>query len=136
MANPKSIARLEAAIRRRAAHCLQFEVADPRAEFITITGVELTRDLSIAKMHWSVLDASSRTRCEHALESASGFIQRQVGSVLSVRRTPRLQWYYDDSLAEAARIDKLIRDARQRDDEIRDGASEPNADPDVTDDPV
>ena len=45
MANPRTIARLEAQIRRRAAYCLQFEVADPRATFITITRVELSSDL-------------------------------------------------------------------------------------------
>ncbi len=118
MASPKSIARLEAAIRRRAAHCLQFEVSDPRAEFITITQVQLTTDLSLAKIHWSVLDETTRKKCEHMLESATGFIQRQVSGVLRVRRTPKLKWFYDDSIAEAARVDRLIMDARRKDDEL------------------
>lgn len=119
MANPRTIARLEAQILRRAAYCLQFEVSDPRSTFITLTRVELSKDLTHAKVFWSVLgDESERTRVEHMLESATGFIQRQVASVLKTRVTPRLRFVYDDSLAEAARLDQLIRDARRRDREI------------------
>ena len=49
MANPRSIARLEARIHERVAHCLEFEVSDPRSAFITVTKVELSTDLSIAR---------------------------------------------------------------------------------------
>ncbi len=120
MANPKTIAKLEAAIRRRIAYCLQFEVSDPRSGFVTITGVELSTDLSVAKVRWSVLDAErERARSEHMLESARGFVQRQMGRVINLRRLPRIQWIYDDSLAEAARLDQLIKDAQAKDARIR-----------------
>lgn len=120
MANPKTIAKLEAAIRRRIAYCLQFEVSDPRSGFVTITGVELSTDLSVAKVRWSVLDAErERARSEHMLESARGFVQRQMGRVINLRRLPRIQWVYDDSLAEAARLDQLIKDAQAKDARIR-----------------
>ena len=93
MANPRTIARLQERIRERAAYCLQFELNDPRAGFITITKVELTADLSIAKIHYSVLgEASDRTKVAHMLEHASGFIQRQIGRVLELRRLPSLRW--------------------------------------------
>lgn len=119
MANPRTIARLEAQIRRRAAYCLQFEVADPRASFITITRVELSKDLLNGKIFYSVLgDESERTRVAHMLEGAAGFIQRQVARVLETRSVPHLRWVYDDSLAEASRLDQLIREARERDQEI------------------
>ncbi len=120
MANPKTIAKLEAAIRRRIAYCLQFEVSDPRSGFVTITGVELSTDLSVAKVRWSVLDAErERARSEHMLESARGFVQRQMGRVINLRRLPRSQWVYDDSMAEAARLDQLIKDAQAKDARIR-----------------
>lgn len=120
MANPKTIAKLEAAIRRRIAYCLQFEVSDPRSGFVTITGVELSTDLSVAKVRWSVLDAErERARSEHMLESARGFVQRQMGRVINLRRLPRIQWVYDDSMAEAARLDQLIKDAQAKDARIR-----------------
>lgn len=135
MANPKTIAKLEAAIRRRIAYCLQFEVSDPRSGFVTITGVELSTDLSVAKVRWSVLDAErERARSEHMLESARGFVQRQMGRVINLRRLPRIQWVYDDSMAEAARLDQLIKDAQAKDARIRgdrpaggDAATDPGA---------
>lgn len=120
MANPKTIAKLEAAIRRRIAYCLQFEVSDPRSGFVTITGVELSSDLSVAKVRWSVLEPErERARSEHMLESARGFVQRQMSRVINLRRLPRIQWVYDDSMAEAARLDQLIRDAQAQDARIR-----------------
>ncbi len=123
MANPRTIARLQERIRERAAYCLQFELNDPRAGFITITMVELTADLSIAKIHYSVLgEASDRTKVAHMLEHASGFIQRQIGRVLELRRLPSLRWIYDASAEEAADIDRIIREARERDKRINPGA--------------
>jgi len=123
MANPRTIARLQERIRERAAYCLQFELNDPRAGFITITKVELTADLSIAKIHYSVLgEASDRTKVAHMLEHASGFIQRQIGRVLELRRLPSLRWIYDASAEEAADMDRIIREARERDKRINPGA--------------
>lgn len=119
MANERTKARLCARIQERAAYCLQFELNDPRSTFITITRVEISDDLSIATLHWSVLgDAAERTKATHMLEHANGFIQRQVGSVLAMRRTPRLRWMYDDSLQQAADLDALIRKAREHDREV------------------
>ncbi|TDJ66329.1 MAG: 30S ribosome-binding factor RbfA [Planctomycetota bacterium] len=119
MANPRTIARLEAQIQRRAAHCLMFEIADPRANFITITHVELAKDLSSGKIFYSVLgDESEHSKASHMLEHAAGFIQRQVATVLHVRNMPHLRWVYDDSIVEAARLDQVIKDARVRDREI------------------
>jgi ribosome-binding factor A len=116
MANPRTIARLEARILERAAYCLQFEVSDPRGGFITITRVELSPDIASGKIYYSVLgDESEKSKAEHMLKSAAGFIQRQVASVLDVRRMPHLRWIYDDSIEKASELDLLIREARERD---------------------
>jgi len=116
VANPRTIARLQARIQERAAYCLEFELRDPRCAFITITRVELANDLSSGKIYYSVLgDEGERSKAAHMLASAAGFIQRQVARVLQLRRMPHLTWVYDDSLAEAARVDDLIRGALERD---------------------
>jgi ribosome-binding factor A len=116
MANPRTIARLQARIRERAAYCLQFEISDPRAGFITITHVELSSDLSVGKIHYSVLGSEQeKNKAAHMLVSAAGYIQRQIARVLEMRRIPRLVWVYDDSVEKAADLDLLIREARQRD---------------------
>ena len=119
MANPRTIARLQSRIQERAAYCLQFEVNDPRASFITITKVALSPDLTSGKIYYSVLGSESdKSQAEHMLRSAAGYIQRQVARVLDLRRVPHLKWMYDESVEHAADLAKLIQDARARDREI------------------
>ena len=116
MANPRTIARLQERIRERAAYCLQFEVNDPRASFITVTRVALSSDFSFAKIYYSVLgDAADKSKAEHMLKNAGGFIQRQVARVLETRRVPHLSWIFDGSTEQAADMDRLIHEARARD---------------------
>ncbi len=116
MANPRTIAKLQARIQERAAYCLQFEIRDPRAAFITITRVELSGDFGHAKIFYSVLGGESdKSKAEHMLEHATGFIQRQVARVLETRRTPILHWIFDGSSEQAAEMERLIREARARD---------------------
>lgn len=132
MANDKTIGRIQAQIQRRAAHCLQHEVADPRASLITITQVKLTNDLTHAKIMYSVLgDEGEDSKTQHMLDHAAGFIQRRVASILRMRRIPRMDWVYDSSIADAARIESLIKDTLAHDAEIRGEEEPPQAKPSV-----
>ena len=132
MANPRTIAKLESRILERAAECLQFEIRDPRASFVTVTRVELSPDLSFGKIYYSVLGSEGdKSKAEHMLESAAGFIQRRIAPALAVRRMPHLRWVYDASLEKADEIGKLIREAREHDRAINpkvDEAPEPVGD--------
>ena len=137
MANPRTIARLESRIHERAPVCLQFEVSDPRASFITITRVKLSSDLTSGRIYYSVLgNEGDKSKAEHMLESASGFLQRQIGRVLQMRRMPHLKWTYDESMERADEIDKLIREARARDREINPHLDEPHLDEPRVDEPA
>jgi ribosome-binding factor A len=116
MANPRSIARMEARILERAAHCLEFEISDPRSVMITVTRVQLSPDLTSGKIFYSVLGGPlEKSKAAHMLESASGYIQRQVARVLDVRRMPHLRWVYDESIEQAAHLDQTIKQALERD---------------------
>ena len=85
MANPRTIARLEARILERAAVCLQSEVSDPRASFITVTRVKLSPDLSSGRIYYSVLGTEGdKSKAEHMLESAAGFLQRQIALAIQM----------------------------------------------------
>lgn len=119
MPNPRSLARLAARIHERAAHCLEFELRDPRSTFITITRVEVSKDAGHARIHYSVLgDAGERSKAAHMLASATGFIQKQVARVLETRIVPRLSFHYDDSIEHAAGVSQAIQAALERDREI------------------
>jgi ribosome-binding factor A len=116
MTNPRSRARIEARIQERVAYCIAFELADPRASFITVTKVEITDDLLTARVFYSVLGTrGDRSRVEHMLASATGFIRKQVGRVLKTRFIPDLKWIYDDSAERAAEVQQKIHEALEKD---------------------
>lgn len=125
MASERTIQRIQAQIQRRIAHCLQFELADPRGTFVTVVRVELNTDLSVAKVFYSVLgDEAERSKAAQMLEHAKGFIRRQVASILRTKTVPDLRWIYDDSVVESERMEDLIEQAREKDRKIRGEASE------------
>ncbi len=116
MTKPRVKARIEARIQERVAHCVQFELKDPRATFLTITRVEVSDDLSLAKIFYSVYGTEGdKTRTVHMLEDASGFVRKQVGRVLEMRRLPALRWIYDDSIELAAKMHDTIQEALEKD---------------------
>lgn len=126
MAHPRTIARLEARILERAAHCVEFELSDPRSCFITVTRVELSADLSAGKIFYSVLGGTAdRRKAERLLADASGYLQRLIGRALKVRRIPHLRWIYDDSIEYAAEMDRKIDAALSRDQAIHSSGATP-----------
>ena len=131
MANPRTIAKLEARIHERAAHALEFEVRYPRNVLVTITKVELANDLGHAKIFYSVLGGKSeRSKAEHMLASAGGFIQRQVARVLETRKVPHLSWEFDESIEQAQKLDSAIKKALERDRIIHETGKPPVEDED------
>lgn len=120
MVHSRTLHRIEARIRERAAYCLQFELNDPRSTFVTITKVQLDPEMKTGKIYWSCLgDRAEVTRTSKMLEGAAGFIQRQVARVLEMRNMPHLTWDHDDSLEKAADMTQMIADVIARDDDIR-----------------
>jgi len=116
MINPRSKARIAARIQERVAHCIEFELNDPRSTFITVTRVEVSDDLSIAKIFYSVYGTEGdKSRTAHMLEGATGFVRRQVGRVLKTRFIPDLRWIYDDSIERAAHMNDVIQEAIEKD---------------------
>src|SRR5262245_33124475 len=123
MVNPRVKARIEARIRERVAYCIEFELNDPRATFITLTRVEISDDLSSARLFYSVYGTSGdKSRAAHMLADASGFVRKQIARVLKTRRVPALQWIYDDSIERTARMEATITDALEKDRRINPSA--------------
>jgi ribosome-binding factor A len=83
---------------------------DPRVGFVTVTGVETSADLRHAKVYVSVLGKQTqRAHTMTALEASRGFLQTRLAAELHMRRTPQLQFFYDDTLDTAMRIEELMR---------------------------
>jgi len=83
---------------------------DPRVGFVTVTGVDATPDLRHAKVYVSVLGKDAeRERTMAALEASRGFLQSRLNDELHMKRTPQLQFFYDDTLDNALRIEQLMK---------------------------
>jgi len=84
---------------------------DPRVGFVTLTAVDVTSDLSIAKVYYTVIgDEKSRKETAKGLEKASPYIRRQLAQQLKMRHTPSLIFKYDTSIEYGVHIDSLLRD--------------------------
>jgi ribosome-binding factor A len=83
--------------------------------FVTVTAVDTSPDLRQARVFVSVLGtAGERKRSLQALQSAHGYLQRKVADELRLKHTPTLDFAYDDTAENAARINELLRDEEQR----------------------
>ncbi len=94
---------------RTLSELLRFETKDPRLSGVSLTAVDLSRDLSVARVYFSTLepDADPQPVLE-GLNSASGFLRGQLGRAIKVRHVPELRFLHDDSAAVGERIDHLI----------------------------
>ena len=85
-------------------------VKDPRVGFVTVTGVKVTDDLHLATVYFSVIGSEeSRKGAEAGLNSARGFLRRELSKALTMRYVPDLLFRYDDSVAYGSRIETLLK---------------------------
>ena len=92
-------------VRREADKIIREDMHDPRlGGTYCITRAEVTRDLRYAKMYVSILEDDKAEGVIAALKSGAGFIRRELGHRLSLRYTPELQFFADDSIAHGAHI--------------------------------
>jgi ribosome-binding factor A len=91
---------------------------DPRIGFVTVTGVETSPDLRSARVYFSVLGGEEeRDDALAGLRSAKGFLQSRVGHELRMKRTPTLDFHYDDTTDRAMKINELIDEVVPPEDE-------------------
>lgn len=94
---------------------LMREVKDPRVEFVTVTGVDVTGDLQQATVYFTVLGESEEEEEEtlKALRQAKGFIRSEIGKRIQLRKTPDIEFDFDESIAYGNRIEKLINELKK-----------------------
>jgi ribosome-binding factor A len=106
-------------------------VHDPGIGFITLTRVKVSPDLQLARVYYTSMgDQKALRETAKALQRATPFFRRQVGSRLQLRRVPELQFQFDESVGHQDRIEQILRDlhAQEADASPRDETKEPNDD--------
>lgn len=105
-------------IKRELALQIQNEMRDPRARFVTVTDVEVSRDLAHANVYVTVVDQPSleaRQEILHVLRGAAGFLRGKLSRISQMRTTPELHFFYDESSERGAHLSQLIDQAIAQD---------------------
>ncbi len=117
---PRKKRRIEEVLRRELSTIVLYELRDPRAGFVTVTGVELSEDQRAAKVLITVRGTAEETRQTlDTLRHARGFMQKLIGDRLKLRYTPVLSFEEDTEIQEVMRLEALIDRARREDREYR-----------------
>ena len=113
--------RVDEAIREVIGDAVGTDLKDPRIGFVTVTDVRTTTDLRQARVYVSVLgehgessDAEQREQTLAGLRSAHGYLQGRVARELRLKRTPTLEFVYDDTVDRAMRLERLIEEGPGR----------------------
>ena len=110
--------RLENQVLRTLNELLHFETKDPSLKLVSLSAIELARDLSTARVYFSLLDPNGDPEpVKEGLRRASGFLRGRLGREVKMHHVPELRFLHDDSAAEAQRISDLIDNARKQDEQ-------------------
>ena len=107
------IDRLESSFVKEISYILMKEVKDEDIKFVTITGCDITNDLSFAKVYFTVLNQEKKNTTLKALERAKSFIRGQISKRIDIRHTPELVFVFDESIEYGNRIEKVIDELKK-----------------------
>lgn len=102
--------RIAEQIQRELAQLIRLQVKDPRVTKVTITGVEVTKDYSHAKIFYTTLDGASK-QLQEGLDRTSGFLRSQLAHAMKLRVIPLLHFVYDASIERGTHLSQLIDQA-------------------------
>lgn len=107
--NKIKLERLNNAFQEAISYIIMREVKDTNIRYVTITGVDITNDLSYAKVYFTVLKEEYLDITKKALEKASPFIRGKLSERVDIRHTPELKFIYDESIKYGENIEKIIK---------------------------
>jgi ribosome-binding factor A len=119
-------------LHKELARLLQSTVRDPRVAYVNITGVEVSRDLSHAKVFFTLMDDASpaeREEVSTVLTKVSGFLRSELAKASTMRTVPRIAFRFDESVGRGRDMETLLREARRADAELHTGSSSTDTDP-------
>lgn len=105
-------------IQKELAQLIQLEMKDPRLGMVTVSAVEVSRDMSFADIYVSFLGVDDQEKIDQSLKvlsQAAGFLRSQLARAIKLRFTPQLRFFYDNSLRRGAYLSSLIDEAIAKD---------------------
>ena len=108
------VGRVAEQIKKELSQILQTEWKDPRLGFVTVTGVEVTNDLSLAKIYISAMGSDEeKENTLQALMRGKGFIRSELGKRIRLRFTPEIVFKFDTSIDYGSRIEQLLQEINE-----------------------
>jgi len=108
--------RLAEAIKKEVSDLLKEELKDPRIGFVSITSVEVSKDLRYANIYISVFGEKAEQKASlEALKNASGFIRSELARRIRLRYTPEIVFKLDESIERGSRLIALMNEVRDKD---------------------
>jgi ribosome-binding factor A len=108
--NKNRMSRIGEEMKKELSILIQREIKDPRIGFVTVTGVEVTSDLQLAKVYVSIFGSEEERESTLAgLQKAKGFLRTEIGRRIKLRHVPELVFKMDTSIDYGNKIDSLLR---------------------------
>jgi ribosome-binding factor A len=107
--------RLGDLIQRELSELIRQEVRDPRVGMITLTSVDVSPDLSHAKIYFTMLDKAHLDDTLDGLKKAAGFLRSQLAKRIKMYTTPQLRFAYDESVERGDQLSRLIDSVTRKD---------------------
>ncbi len=105
--------RLKVLLKEEVAEIILHKIKNPRLGFITVTDVELSDDLRIAKVFISVLKAEDRALTLQILNDAKGYVRSEIAKRLRIKIIPTFEFLFDESIDRGFRIDQLLKEIKK-----------------------
>lgn len=103
------------AIREVVSMSILTDIKDPRVRDVTVTMVEVTPDMRLAKVNVSIRgDETKQKLCLHGLKNSAGFLQQKIGKRIDTRYTPRLQFVLDKGQMNAMTVTRILEEVLPR----------------------
>ena len=95
------------------------EIKNPLIKTVNLTGVEITNDLSFAKVYFTCMD-SDKDKILNELEGSKGFLRSKLANNIEIRHTPELIFIYDNSIEYGMNIERIIKEIHDKENEQND----------------
>ncbi len=119
--------RISELVRTYLSTLIETRIKDPRVAGVTVTDVEVTPDTRLARVYYSLIgDEEARRQATLGLESAAGWLRRELGAHLRTRNTPELIFIFDESLERGERMAQLLDTLRNNAPSMTAPASQPD----------
>ncbi len=103
--------RVAGSLRRELARLIQTDLKDPDVGFVSLSDVEVSRDISHAKVYITVFEPEKAKSSLKALQRAAGYLRKRLGQEMRIRAVPELHFVHDDSVESGQNMDRLIDSA-------------------------